>query len=733
MSKTILISNRLPVTVRKKDDQITFHESIGGLATGLKGYQQKSGSPWIGWAGIADEVLSDDDKQLIDDKLNEKWSCVPVSLTKDDLDKYYYGFSNNTIWPLFHYFLNKTHYDFRTWEAYKRVNNKFFEAVDRIMEADDTVWIHDYQLMLLPQMIRNKYPNAKIGFFLHIPFPSYELFRTLIWREEILRGLLGADLIGFHTYDYVRHFFSTCTRLLGLNRKIHTIIYEDREVHVGAFPMGIDYDFFAGHTTDEPQAASFKKMSSMKTILSIDRLDYTKGIPEKIRSFRRLLVRYPQYREKVRFNLIVAPSRVKVDSYKRLRRQITELVSSVNGTYGTVDWMPIWFYFQSFPQEQLISFYRHSDVLLVTPLRDGMNLVAKEYTASRTDLQGMLVISETAGAARELGEAVIVNPYDYNAVAAGIKTAMEMPAEEKASRNKIMQERLKRYNIHFWVRTFLGTLKQVTSQPDIIAAKNLDQDHSLVVNAYRQAKKRVLFLDYDGTLVGFAQTPELAKPDAELRELLRTLAEDPKNTIVINSGRDKSSLEQWFPESNLHLVSAHGLWVRHPNQKWKMTVPLQNEWKKAIRPILQMNADRMPGSFIEEKEYSLAWHYRLCEPDAIDLWLPTIKANLMNLTSSLNLRILQGKKVLEIKDNRVSKGSVTPLFLRGKHYDFVFGVGDDQTDEDLFASLPKNAFSVKVGIDETRAAYRLKSWHAVRALLRKFAETGKELEAANRL
>jgi trehalose 6-phosphate synthase/phosphatase len=733
LSKTILVSNRLPITVSKKDDQITFHESIGGLATGLKGYQQKSGSPWIGWAGIADEALSDDEKQLINDKLNEKWSCVPVSLTKDDLDKYYYGFSNNTIWPLFHYFLNKTHYDFRTWDAYKRVNNKFFEAVDRLMEADDTVWIHDYQLMLLPQMIRDKYPNARIGFFLHIPFPSYELFRTLIWRKEILRGLLGADLIGFHTYDYVRHFFSTCTRLLGLSRKIHTIIYEGREVHVGAFPMGIDYDFFAGHATDEPQKASFKKMSSTKTILSIDRLDYTKGIPEKIRSFRRLLVRYPQYREKVRFNLIVAPSRVKVDSYKRLRQQITELVSSVNGTYGTADWMPIWFYFQSFPQEQLISLYRHSDVLLVTPLRDGMNLVAKEYTAARTDLQGMLVISETAGAARELGEAVIVNPNDYNAVAAGIKTALEMPAEEKVARNKIMQGRLKRYNIHFWVRTFLGTLKQLTSQPDTIAAKNLDRDHSSVVNAYRQAKKRVLFLDYDGTLVGFAQTPELARPDAELKELLRTLADDPKNTIVINSGRDKSSLEQWFPESNLHLVSAHGLWVRHPNQKWQMTAPLHNEWKKAIRPILQMNADRMPGSFIEEKEYSLAWHYRLCEPDAIDLWLPTIKANLMNLTSSLNLRILQGKKVLEIKDNRVSKGSVTPLFLRGKHYDFVFGIGDDQTDEDLFASLPKNAFSVKVGTDETRAAYRLKSWQAVRALLRKFAETGKELDTADHL
>ncbi|WP_332238640.1 bifunctional alpha,alpha-trehalose-phosphate synthase (UDP-forming)/trehalose-phosphatase [Sporolactobacillus sp. KGMB 08714] len=728
MSKTILISNRLPVTVNKEGDQLTFSESIGGLATGLKSYQKESGSPWIGWSGIAEESLTQQDKRQITSELSTNYHCVPVSLTEDDLEKYYFGFSNNTIWPLFHYFPNKTHYDFRTWEAYQRVNRKFFEAVDPIMDEEDMVWIHDYQLMLLPQMIREKYPKAKIGFFLHIPFPSYEIFRTLIWREEILHGLLGADLIGFHTYNYVRHFFSTCTRLLGLGHKINAISYEDRTVHIGVFPMGIDYDFFASHSVDTLREESYENMKGMRTLLSIDRLDYTKGIPEKLKAYKRLLAKYPEYKEKVRFNLIVAPSREKVDSYEKLRQQITELVGEINGMYGTVNWMPVWFYFQSFSQEKLISFYRHSDVLVVTPLRDGMNLVAKEYVAARTDRLGMVVISETAGAASELGEAVIVNANDYNAIAIGIKNALEMPAEEKISRNKIMQDRLKRYNIHFWVHTFLEALSRSTREKEATVQIDLNRDRSSIVNAYQGAGKRILFLDYDGTLVDFAPTPELAKPDGRLLNLLQTLSTDPKNTIVITSERDKRPLTQWFSRMNLHLVSSHGLWLLHPNQDWQMTVPLSNEWKRSIRPILQVYTDRMPGSFIEEKDYSLAWHYRFCEPDAVDTWLPSIKANLMNMISSLNLGILQGKNVLEIKDNRISKGSVTPLFLRDQNYNFIFGIGDDQSNEDLFRSLPEDAYSIKVGSGDSQAAYRLKSWKAVRQLLQQFAETKKQTD-----
>ncbi|MDF2609516.1 MAG: bifunctional alpha,alpha-trehalose-phosphate synthase (UDP-forming)/trehalose-phosphatase [Lachnospiraceae bacterium] len=722
MSKIIFISNRLPVTVNKNEDILEYHKSIGGLATGLKSYHEQSDSIWVGWTGISDDAISTQDKIAIRGELKDKYKCIPVFLADDDIEKYYYGFCNNTIWPLFHYFANKTEYEFDTWEAYKEVNRKFFEAVEPIIKDGDIVWIHDYQLMLLPQMIKDKYPGAKVGFFLHIPFPSYEIFRLLIWREEILLGLIGADLIGFHTYDYVRHFLSSTNRLLGLEHNLHKISFEDRQILVEAFPMGIDYDFFSREHVQnaEAQEQTFENIKGMKMILSIDRLDYTKGIPERLKAFNNFLSEYPEYRGNVRLNLIVAPSREKVNSYEHLKREITELVSVINGKYGTVNWMPVWFYFQSFSQEDLISFYRHSDVLLVTPLRDGMNLVAKEYVASRTDYEGMVVISETAGAASELGEAVVVNANDYDAIACGIKTALEMPIEEKISRNIIMQQRLKRYNVEFWASEFINTLNTVTEESNIHAQTSIDNNSNPLLKAYHSAEKRILFLDYDGTLVGFKSLPEQAKPDEDLKNVLTDLVKDTKNTVVIVSGRDRHTLEKWFGGLNLHLLASHGLWLLHPGQEWNMTISLDNDWKDSVRHLLQMYTDRMPGSLIEEKEYSLAWHYRQCEPDMAAVKLIELRAALLSMTSSMSLGLQEGNKVVEIKDNRVNKGYIASLFLRDHDFDFVFGAGDDLTDEDLFAVLPENAYSVKVGSGNSQADYRIKSWKSMRLLLHKF-------------
>ena len=414
MSKIIFISNRLPITVQK-DDGIRYQKSIGGLATGLKSYHEQGGSIWVGWPGLSSDTLTGDETNNIRQELTVTYRCQPVFLSNDEIDGYYHNFCNKTIWPLFHYFQSKTEYDFNAWASYKSVNEKFFDEVEPIIGDDDIIWIHDYQLMLLPQMIKEKYPNTRIGFFLHIPFPSFEIFRLLIWREEILRGILGADLIGFHTYDYVRHFLSSVRRILSLEHNLNNISYEDRFIKIDAFPMGIDYEHFARERTIAPKL-EFERTNDMKFILSIDRLDYTKGIPERIKAFEKFLDTYPEYHEKVQLYLIVAPSREEVDTYDELRREITEHVAAINGRFGAVNWMPIWFFYQSFSQEDLISFYRQSDVLLVTPLRDGMNLVVKEYIAARTDYLGMVVMSETAGAASELGEAVIVNANNYNEV-----------------------------------------------------------------------------------------------------------------------------------------------------------------------------------------------------------------------------------------------------------------------------------------------------------------------------
>lgn len=727
MSKIVIISNRLPITVKKKKGNLAYHKSIGGLATGLKGYHEQADSIWVGWSGIADEEINEKEKKAIQQELQENYQCLPVFLTNKEIDQYYNGFCNKTIWPLFHYFTSKTQYEIETWEAYQQVNEKFFKAVEPVIGDNDIIWVHDYQLMLLPEMIREKYPDTQVGFFLHIPFPSFEIFRLLIWRTQILRGLLGADLIGFHTYEYARHFLSTTRHLLGLDNNLNRISYEDRYIQVDAFPMGIDYEFFSkeheGDSFQEEAKDIIENAKGMKMILSIDRLDYTKGIPERLKAFGRFLTRNPEYREKVKLNLIVAPSRVDVDFYDELKKEIKESVSELNGRFGTFTWMPVWFFFRSFSQESLIALYRHSDVLLVTALRDGMNLVCKEYIAARTDYEGMVVISETTGAASELGEAVIVNANDYDAIARGLKTALDMPRHEKIARNKTMHRRIQRYNVEFWASEFINALQRtVLYSAQIIAQRSIEKDSHLIERAYLNAKKRVLFLDYDGTLVGFQSMPDQAKPDEELKRLLFKLVDDPRNTVVLISGRERYTLEEWFGNLNLYIIASHGLWIHHPRQEWTMTVPLDDSWKESIRHILELYTDRMPGSFIEEKDFSLAWHYRQCDPDMVAVKLTEVRETLLSMTQSSNIGLQEGNKVLEVKDNRVNKGFGASTFIHNQDYDFVFAGGDDYTDEDLFSSLPQDAFTVKIGLGNTNARYFLKSWQSMRLVLKKFVD-----------
>ncbi|MBK5254068.1 MAG: bifunctional alpha,alpha-trehalose-phosphate synthase (UDP-forming)/trehalose-phosphatase [Peptostreptococcaceae bacterium] len=727
MSKMILISNRLPVTIKKDSQGFEYESSVGGLATGLKSYHEHTNSIWVGWPGITNESLSSEETIDIRQVLDKQFKCLPVFMSELEIEEFYYGFCNKTIWPLFHYFTNKTEYDLDLWEAYVKVNKKFFDVVEPLIENGDTIWIHDYQLMLLPQMIKEKHPNTKIGFFLHIPFPSYEIFRLLVWRDEILQGLLGADLIGFHTYEYVRHFLSSVRRLLGFDNNLNHIIYEDRNIHVDAFPMGIDHERFAKEY-DTPEFLTEVRQIKQNTrgekiILSVDRLDYTKGIPEKIRAFDEFLCKYPEYKGKVRFHLIVAPSRIEVDTYENLKSEIDELVSQINGKHATVSWMPIWFYFQSFSQESLIALYKHADVLLATPLRDGMNLVAKEYIAARTDYKGMVVISETAGVASEIGEVVVVNANDCNAIVNGIKTALEMPTEEKIAVNRILNKRLKRYNVEFWADQFINSLSQTTEDSKQSATKSIDRSLSVITDAYKKASKRMIFLDYDGTLVGFESIPQQAKPDIELKRLLFNLVEDPKNTVVIVSGRDRFTLESWLGDLRLYMIAAHGLWRREPDGEWVMTATLDNSWKANVESMMQMYTDRMPGALIEEKDYSLAFHYRQCEPDMVSMKLGEVRAALESLIQSNNLSIQEGNKVIEVKDSRVDKGQSASAFLQNQKFDFILAVGDDYTDEDLFMAMPSNAHTIKIGTANTNASFRLNSWKSMRSLLKELTNT----------
>jgi trehalose 6-phosphate synthase/phosphatase len=728
MSKIIIISNRLPVTVKRNGKGLEYIISIGGLSTGLKKFHEEADSLWIGWPGISDEEITGREKRSIEKTLKEKFKCIPVFLTQEELSKYYYGFCNNTIWPLFHYFPSQTEYEANNWEAYKEINQKFYDQVKSIIRKDDIVWVHDYQLMLLPETIKRYHRSAKVGFFLHIPFPSVELIRQLAWRAEILKGLLGADLIGFHTYDYVRHFLSSTRRLLGLDDLMNVIKYQDRYVKVGCFPMGIDFKRFSGDCIESklcPEVLELQKTGYTKNILSIDRLDYTKGIPGRIRAFIKFLQNYPEYIEKVRLNLIVAPSRTEIDDYEILLKEIRQLISEANGSYGTMNWMPIWFLFKSFSQNDMIGFYRNSDVLLVTPLRDGMNLIAKEYVAARTDLGGMLVLSETAGAANELTEAVMVNANDIDSVARGIRTALELPMEDKRARNKTMNLRLKKYTVEEWAADFLKQLKSTTQDPDmIILPKPIAASSNKLNKAYREAKKRILFLDYDGTLIQFGAISDQGKLDKELKVVLSRLAKDPKNTVVLISGSDKKTLDSWFAEvKGLILIASHGLWFRYPGHTWRRTVVVRNSWIESVRPLFELFADCMPGAIIDEKEFAISIHYSKCNPEIIPIKMNELRETLISMIKSSSLVLQEGYHVLELKDSRVHKGDIASKMIDRGKYDFIFNAGDDFTYEEVFQALPASAFSVKVGAGNTDTKYRMRSSPSLYKQLKSFADS----------
>jgi len=716
-----IVSNRLPINVIKISDKLSYCPSVGGLATGLASFSSAYKSQWIGWPGIADDEITKRQKQQIIHDLHQK-NCFPVFLSRQEVEDFYEGFCNKTIWPLFHYFPLYTVYEDSFWQAYKRINHYFCDIIVQTAKPDDCIWIHDYQLMLLPELVRKKLPHAKIGFFLHIPFPSFELFRILPWREEILHGLLGADLIGFHTYDYVRHFLSSACRILGLDHSMGSLTIANRIVKVDAFPMGIDYERYSG-AVHKPKVqknltAIRKKVGDRKIIVSIDRLDYTKGIVQRLEAFRLFLRDNPRYKEKVTLILLAVPSRTGVDDYQALRQQLEGLVGRINGEHGTIGWVPVWYLYRAVPFEKLISLYHVADVALITPLRDGMNLIAKEFIATKTDGTGVLILSEMAGAASELGEAIIINANDKESVAHAIKQALEMPLDEQIQRNHFMQQRLSRYNVTRWAHDFIDMLTEVKKVQQRISVHKLTAPRLKKLTLdYHQSENRLLLLDYDGTLVSFADRPERAGPDNELLTLLEQLAHDRRNNLVIISGRDKNTLEHWLGSLGASLIAEHGAWIREKNHPWKVIELLQDDWKATIRPILELYSDRTPGSAIEEKNFSLVWHFRRSDPELAYIRSQELKDTILNFTTNLNIGVYEGSKIIEVKNIHINKGRAAQIWLANQNLDFILAAGDDYTDEDLFSALPNSAYSIKIGYSISHAKFNLDSVQDFRLLL----------------
>lgn len=728
MNKTIITSNRLPLQVNIKDQKLKITSSVGGLATGMKSVHAEGDAIWIGWSGIPNEEL-DPSMSLQVDEAIRKQKCISVPLSAEDVEQYYEGFSNKALWPLFHYFMEYSRFEQEEWEAYERVNQKFADVILDHIEDGDTVWIHDYQLLLLPELIKNSKPNTSIGFFLHIPFPSYEIFRTFPWCKQLLKGMLGADLIGFHTYDYERHFLSSVKRILRLDVNFNQISYQDRLVKVDSFPMGIDYEKF--HQAALHQSMNVNKKSDLlerlkahqskdrKLILSIDRMDYTKGIPNRIKAFEYFLEKYPKYKEKVRLVMLAVPSRSNVPQYQKLKRETDELVGRINGKFASVSWTPIWYFYRALPFKDLIDLYISSEVALITPIRDGMNLVAKEYVATRIQKDGVLILSEMAGAAKEMNEAILINPNSFEDFADSLEMALSMPKEEQTKRMSHLQKRLKRYNVEKWAQEFFKALENTKYQEGANMAKKFtDQIEKQFIKDFKSKKEKLLILDYDGTLVGFENNPLDAKPSNDLYDLLDQLQGEKNTTVAIISGRDKDTFDSWFGNKNYNLISDHGVWW-FSDKKWTALERVKIDWMENIMPILETFVDRTPGTFIETKKYSLAWHYRMADPELAKIRTIELNTVLTSMVANNELSILQGNKVIEIKSSNVNKGRAMNQILLQKKYDFIAIAGDDWTDEYMFDEAPERAYTLKVGLENTKAKYHIKSHERILELLSK--------------
>ena len=718
MARLLLVSNRLPVGLK----QGAVSPTVGGLATGLNRPHQQSGGLWIGWPGDV-TGLDAAARRRVDEEL-AALRMVPVYLDAKQVQDYYEGFSNRILWPLFHYQIDHIPLQAMEWEAYRDVNRLFAEEVVRHHRDGDTIWVHDYQLCLVPGMVRERIPGARIGFFLHIPFPSSEIVQALPWRQELLQGLLGADLIGLHTHSYVRHFANALVRLVGLDCDADRVTWQGRMVRLAAFPMGVDAAHFSSLAADpavRARAAALREETRGKRLLlGVDRLDYTKGIRRRMIALGRLLERNPAWREQVTLLQIAVPSRTAVAEYDEFRRDVDEVVGRINGEHATTTWSPIRYLYRGFAVEELVAFYCAADVMLVTPVRDGMNLVAKEFVAARTDERGVLVLSELAGAAAELGQALLVNPYDVDGMGAAFEAALVMPEAEQQKRMHALRQRVCTADVHAWVRAFLDELggpapvvlgggEGVTPEPEV----------ARLADRVRGASARLLLLDCDGTLIPFVSHPDLVQADDELKRLLTELTRLPATSVHIVSGRTHQSLEALFGELPLSLHGEHGLWSRSaPGEAWRPATSLVPHWKARARVLLDSFAERTPGALVEEKSGSIAWHYRMSDVRYGRRQANELALLLRETFSNAPVSILAGDHVIEVRQQGVHKGTIVDR-LRGQQRPgtLMVGMGDDTTDEDLFAALPEGAVAIHVGERASRAPIRLRDAAAARRFL----------------
>jgi trehalose 6-phosphate synthase/phosphatase len=739
-SRLVVVSNRLPLTMRKVNGRWTSERSSGGLVSAMNPLLRRNSGIWIGWSGSSGDDGDSEERRRLLQKWERSDRCFAIELPAEVAKGFYEGYANQTLWPVFHCFPSRLRFDAGGWESYVEANRIFCSSVVEHYQPGDLVWVHDYHLMLLPQMLRAALPDAAIGFFLHIPFPSAEIFPILPRREELLEGLLGADLLAFQTHGHLQQFRSALLRVLGLESRITEVSVGYRAVHLEAIPIGIAHEEYTkllaqDETTARYYAESVARYKGQKVILAVDRLDYTKGLPERLRCYARLLRSSPELRGKVILIQIAVPTREGIDMYQELRAEVHQLIGDINGKLGTPNWTPLVYIYRSIEREELVALYQLADICWVGPLRDGMNLIAKEYVACKGEGDGVLLLSEFAGAASEMGEALLINPFDEERTAVLVARALALDEEERRARMRALHRRVIRNDVFHWGKRFLEALKQsVAAREHRVEGKPKSLLITQIREAYVHASRRLLILDYDGTLVPHAHSPQEAVPAPNLVRLLGALVSDPHNVLALVSGRRREDLDQWFGSiQGLWLVAEHGAELKPArSSSWEtLHSQISMDWKSTVQPILEHFVDRTPGSFVEEKNYALVWHYRLAEPEFGEWLANELVSMLEAMLAETEVRAVRGSKIVEVKPIWASKGEVFVHLLAAQpEPGFLFAAGNDRSDEDLFERMPSGSWTVHVGAGPTRAAFVVANSQSVQGLLEAFTATQRSQIAA---
>lgn len=728
MPKCLLISNRLPVNYDSKKHE--FRPSAGGLVSAIQGLDCEKINYKFTWMGVmTNDVPSDMLKEFCTTNKSEI-SYHPVIADKDVYTCYYNGFCNNVLWPLLHYERSVVQEDEKSWKCYKEINELIAKEVLETTEDGDSVWIHDFHLMLVPGLVKEKRPSLKVGFFLHTPFPSSEIFRELPQRKEILKSLVNCDLIGFHDLSYLNHFKSSVSRILG-----EGVVFKDKQG--GVFPISIDTKHFMDLANQVETIKYREKYSTIKQdkkwILGVDRLDYIKGLVLKLKAFQYFMRAYPDLRNTVEMVQVVIPSRTEVPEYQSLKQKVEQLVSSINGEFGSPGHTPVQYLYHSVTEHELSALYQLSDVLHVSSRRDGMNLVAMEYVVSQSqESPGVLLLSEFTGAHSTLSHALSINPWDIPDTARKMQEALERPIEFNHNEMDVMQTFLRSYTSTEWAELFLSELEKAKIMQEPLESASTDNSDFSWIDGLK-GKNVLFFCDFDGTLAPITLLPSQADLTNQTRSLLKKLQGKNKLELVIVSGRDKPYLQKKITEQGLSfgLAACHGAYSYQPkDKKW---VDLANSdsmsWKQNVLEILKMYTDRTPGSFIEDKGHAVTWHFRNSPEKFAEFVSNKMCKELEESLSSSPTVIVRGKKIIEVKSLHASKGIFVSRYLERRQAlpDVVISLGDDTTDEDMFKSLLTTQgienYSIKVGKGQTAAKYCLPAQMNVDAFLTRLADS----------